>query len=33
MTLSNRKFYKKQNFNNIIRIMIIFLKFRDLNIH
>ena len=33
MTLSNREFYKRQNFNDIIRIMITFLKIRDLNTH
>ena len=33
MTFSNRDFYKKQNFNDIIRIITTFLKIRDLNIH
>ena len=33
MTLSNRDFYKKQNLNDTIRIIITFLKIRDLSTH
>ena len=32
ITFVNRFFYKKQNFNNIVRIIIILLKIRELNI-
>ena len=33
VTFSNRDFYKKQHFNDIIRIIITFLKIRNLNIY